>query len=37
MRILVSGGAGLIGSHLCEYLLELGNEVICVDNFFLRT
>tara|TARA_Y100001970_G_scaffold249680_1_gene320467 strand:+ start:4884 stop:5810 length:927 start_codon:yes stop_codon:yes gene_type:complete len=34
MRILVSGGAGLIGSHLCEYLLELGNEVICVDNFF---
>jgi len=33
-RILVTGGAGFIGSHLCERLLELGNEVICVDNYF---
>ncbi len=32
--ILVTGGAGFIGSHLCEKLLEVGNEVICVDNFF---
>src|SRR5437588_8149425 len=34
MRILVSGGAGFIGSHLCERLLADGNEVLCVDNFF---
>ncbi|MER3430891.1 MAG: NAD-dependent dehydratase [Blastocatellia bacterium] len=34
MRILVTGGAGFIGSHLCERLLEIGNEVICLDNFF---
>ena len=33
-RVLVSGGAGFIGSHLCERLLERGHEVICVDNFF---
>jgi UDP-glucuronate decarboxylase len=32
--VLVSGGAGFIGSHLCERLLDAGNEVICVDNFF---
>lgn len=33
-RILVTGGAGFIGSHLCARLLEQGNEVLCVDNFF---
>jgi dTDP-glucose 4,6-dehydratase len=32
-RILVTGGAGFIGSHLCERLLAEGNEVICIDNF----
>lgn len=34
MRILVTGGSGFIGSHLCERLLSEGNEVICLDNFF---
>ncbi|HVQ38975.1 MAG TPA: UDP-glucuronic acid decarboxylase family protein [Pyrinomonadaceae bacterium] len=34
MRILVTGGAGFIGSHLCERLLENRDEVICMDNFF---
>lgn len=33
-RILVTGGAGFIGSHLCKKLLSEGNEVLCVDNFF---
>jgi len=33
-RILVTGGGGFIGSHICENLLNKGNEVICVDNFF---
>ncbi|MEJ7617082.1 MAG: UDP-glucuronic acid decarboxylase family protein [Pyrinomonadaceae bacterium] len=34
MRILVTGGAGFIGSHLCERLLQANHEVICLDNFF---
>lgn len=34
MRILVTGGAGFVGSHLCERLLALGHEVLCVDNYF---
>lgn len=34
MRILVTGGAGFIGSHLCERLLADGNEVVCLDNFY---
>src|SRR5580658_9181985 len=34
MRILVTGGAGFLGSHLCERLLADGNEVVCLDNFF---
>ena len=33
-RILITGGAGFIGSHLCERLLQDGNEVLCVDNFY---
>ena len=34
MRVLVTGGAGFIGSHLCARLLKEGSEVLCVDNFF---
>ncbi|HXC68714.1 MAG TPA: UDP-glucuronic acid decarboxylase family protein [Pyrinomonadaceae bacterium] len=34
MRILITGGAGFIGSHLCERLIAEGNEVLCLDNFF---
>lgn len=33
-RILITGGAGFLGSHLCKKLLASGHEVICVDNFF---
>ena len=33
-RILITGGAGFIGSHLCERLLSEGNDIICLDNFF---
>jgi UDP-glucuronate decarboxylase len=33
-RILITGGAGFLGSHLCEQLMQIGHEVICLDNFF---
>jgi UDP-glucuronate decarboxylase len=33
-RVLVTGGAGFLGSHLCERLIEQGDDVLCVDNFF---
>ena len=36
-RVLVTGGAGFLGSHLCERLLAEGHDVICVDNFFTGT
>ena len=36
-RVLVTGGGGFLGSHLCERLLGLGHEVICLDNFFTGT
>ncbi len=34
MRILITGGAGFLGSHLCDRLIEQGHEIICLDNFF---
>jgi UDP-glucuronate decarboxylase len=34
MRILITGGAGFLGSHLCDKLLAQGNDVICLDNLF---
>ena len=36
-KILVTGGAGFLGSHLCERLLAQGHEVLCVDNLFTGT
>tara|TARA_B100001123_G_scaffold345505_2_gene392985 strand:- start:562 stop:1527 length:966 start_codon:yes stop_codon:yes gene_type:complete len=36
-RILVTGGAGFLGSHLCEKLMDYGHDVICVDNFYSAT
>ena len=36
-RILVTGGAGFLGSHLCERLLADGHDVVCLDNYFTGT
>jgi UDP-glucuronate decarboxylase len=36
-RILVTGGAGFVGSHLCRRLLSEGNDILCVDNFYTGT
>ena len=36
-RTLVTGGSGFLGSHLCERLLERGDDVLCIDNFFTGT
>jgi len=36
-KILVTGGAGFLGSHLCDHLIKRGNDVLCVDNFFTGT
>jgi len=33
-RVLVTGGAGFLGSHLCERLVEAGHDVLCIDNYF---
>ena len=33
-RILVTGGAGFLGSHLCDRLVEAGHDVLCIDNYF---
>jgi UDP-glucuronate decarboxylase len=35
--ILVTGGAGFLGSHICERLVNAGHEVVCLDNFFTGT
>ena len=36
-RVLITGGAGFLGSHLCERLLDNGSIILCVDNFFTGT
>jgi len=35
MRLLVTGGAGFLGSHLCDKLISLGHEVLALDNFYM--
>ena len=37
MKYVVTGGAGFLGSHLCDRLIANGHDVICVDNFFTGT
>ena len=37
MNVLVTGGAGFLGSHLCDRLIEDGHSVICLDNYFTGT
>ena len=37
LRVMVTGGAGFLGSHLCDRLLDAGHEVLCVDNFYTST
>ncbi len=37
MRVLITGGAGFIGSHLCDHLIERGNDLLCVDNLITGT
>ncbi len=37
MKIIITGGAGFMGSHLCSFLLERGHEVVCIDNFYTST
>ena len=36
-RVLVTGGAGFLGSHLCDRLVDAGHDVLCVDNYFTGT
>jgi UDP-glucuronate decarboxylase len=33
-RVLITGGAGFLGSHLCDRLMKAGDDVLCVDNYF---
>ena len=35
MRTIVTGGAGFLGSHICDYLLEKGHNVVCIDNLII--
>ncbi len=36
-RVLITGGAGFLGSHLCDHLLQNGHEFLCVDNYYTGT